>query len=321
MVTTCTRRRVCAGMGAAVALAALPALAQRDKPIALVVPTAPGGSTDALARMVAEALGPRLGRTMVVENRPGANGTIGAAYVAKAPADGSVLLLNTSGQSINPVAMKNLPFDVARDFVGVAGLAQSPLILVASSQFDAQDAKALKFAATRSPERVAFAVGDMATRLATEQVMSALGIKATIANYKGTGPAMTDVAGGHVPLTVTTVGAAMPMIKAGHGKALALMAGSRLKQLPAVPTLGEQGFPVEFMGWWAISAPAGTPRAEIERVAAEVQKMMATPAFTSRLEGLFMTPLALGPGEFDAFFAADLKRMAALAAAAGIRPE
>ena len=315
------RRQVCDMLGCMLAATAFPAAAQVDKPVALVVPTSPGGSTDAIARMVAEALPAIMGRAMIVDNRPGANGTIGAAYVAKAPADGSFLLLNTGGQLINPLVMRKLSFDVANDFTSIGGLAQSPLIVIAHAQFEAQTVSELKALATRSPDKVAFAVGDMATRLATEQVMTALGIKVIVANYKGTGPAMTDVAGGHVPLTVTTIGAAMPMLKGGQVKPLGVMSMARLKLLPNVPTLAEQGFPVEFVGWWAISAPSGMPKALVVKLGADLQRLVKSPAFEARLDSLFMTPMALGPAELDAFIARDLKRMKELAAAAGIEPE
>jgi tripartite-type tricarboxylate transporter receptor subunit TctC len=260
-------------------------------------------------------------KPFVVDNKPGASGSIGWDLAAKGPADGSVLTITSSALAINPAIMKRVPFDALKDLSGVAGLAQSPLILVAHSQFPVQSARDLKALLLRDPAKATFAAGDSAGMLAATQLLSAIGAKAPIVNYKGTGPAMTDVAGGHVTLSVTSIASVLPFLKGGQAKALGLLSASRSKALPEVPTLVEQGIDVEFLHWLAVHASAHVPRSVIERLAANVQHVVGSSSFVSRLEGIQSAPLHLGPRELDAFVAPLVKRMASLAATAGLQPE
>jgi tripartite-type tricarboxylate transporter receptor subunit TctC len=294
---------------------------QAERAITIIAPASPGGSLDGVARLVADSLSPLIGRPVVVENKPGGNGSIAYALAARAPADGSVLVLTSSSFAVNPATIKNLSFDVSKDFSGIGGLAQSPVVLVANARFPAQSACDVRTILQQEPGRVTFASPDAAALLATTQLLNAIGAKAPIANYKGGAPAMVDVAGGHVALCVTGLGGAMPLVKAGQVKLLGVMSKTRLKQLPDLPTLIEQGVNVEFLAWWALHTSSRVPSKAIEKLGVEVQRMQANPTFITRLEELYQVPLPLGPADLDAFVAKDVKRMAELALDAGLRPE
>jgi tripartite-type tricarboxylate transporter receptor subunit TctC len=314
------RRTLCGGAAAALASAWIPALAQDERSLTLITPAPPGGSNDAVARLLAEAW-TTTKRPVVVENKAGASGTIGFAAATKAPPDGSVIVLTSSAFTINPVAMKKLPFDVVKDFSGVAGVSRSPVMLVAHSQLPVQSLRDLRALMHSEPSRVTFAAGDNAALLATTQLLMALGTKASIVNYRGTAPAMTDVAGGHVGFSITSIASAMPFIKGGQVRPIGILARTRLKSLPDIPTLAEQGTDVEFLLWIALHTSSHVPRAVVNRLGAEVQKIITSPTFASRLESIYTAPLLLGPAELDAFVASDAKRMVALAAEAGLQPE
>jgi tripartite-type tricarboxylate transporter receptor subunit TctC len=316
-----TRRRFGFCAAAMAAAASVPSGAQSERPTTLIVSAPPGGSNDAVGRFLAEGLAAITQRPFVVENKPGASGTIGWGLAAKGPGDGSVLTITSSALAINPATMKRQPFDVLKDLSGVAGVAQSPLILVAHSQFPVQSARELRAFLQRDPAKATFAAGDSAGMLAATQLLGALAARAPIVNYKGTGPAMTDVAGGHVALSVTSIASVLPFIRGGQVKALGLLSGSRLKALPDVPTLVEQGIDVEFLHWLAVHVSSHVPRPVIDRLAADVQRVVNSPSFEARLDGIQSVPLNLGPRELDAFVATLVKRMASLAASAGLQPE
>lgn len=302
-------------------LIAAPVLAQKTKPITLIVPTAPGGATDTVARMVADAWYPATGQAMVVNNRPGASGMIGAAEVARSPADGSVLLFSTQGMLLNPLTIKSVLADMLKDFEYIAGLAQSPFLLIANSTLPVKDVRELKAYALKNPDKISFAISDTSTRVGTELLLKTLGLKGLLVYFKGTSPSVTSVAGGFVSLTITTVTAALPMLQSGKAKVLGTLNTERLKLMPNVPTLTEQGFPVEYTSWLALNAPAGIQKAKLEELAAHALKIVKTPSFESKLESLSLTPFPLGPSELQAYAVQSMKKFTEVAVAAGIKPQ
>jgi len=292
-----------------------------SRPLRLVVPSSPGGGTDYLARQLAEELGQALGQSVVVENRPGANGVIASESVWRAPADGYTLLIIQSSHTVNPATMKKLPYDTTKDFAGVGRLAVSPLILVAAAKSGVRNVADLRAFASANPERVSFAGSEMSTRLGSEQLIAALGVKGAVAMYKGTAPAIADLAGGHIPFGIVSIAAAKPFFERGQLNLLGLTSAARSPLMPQAPTLTEQGLAMDFSGWWGLVVTGNTPRDIVEKLGAEVRKVLANPKFDAKLERFAMTSAPSTPREFDAYIASDMAAWAAVVKAAKIEPE
>jgi tripartite-type tricarboxylate transporter receptor subunit TctC len=310
-------------MAAAVALAASAAHAQTypTKPVHVIVPFTPGSATDVVARTVAQALSTRIGQVFVVENRPGAGGTIGANLVAKAAPDGYTLLVNSSGHTVNPSIYPSLPFDTAKDFTGVSLLAEQPNILVVAPSKGWKTAGDLVKAAKAEPGKLSYASAGAgsATHMNAEKFRVSAGIDAVHIPYKGTPEALTDTMNGRVDYFFAPVIAALPMVRDNRVTALAVGSAKRASVLPDVPTTEEAGYPGSAYNFWVgMLAPAGTPPAIVERLNKEVTAALASPEVKDRLAALGADAAPMPAADFDKMIAQELKDNAALVKQAGI---
>jgi tripartite-type tricarboxylate transporter receptor subunit TctC len=294
------------GLGAAILAAALPSAARAaypDHAITLIVSAAPGGTTDIAARLIAQPLSLALKQTVVVENRPGASGGIAASAVARAKPDGYTLLLQYSGyQVITPNVMHNLSWDPIRDFAPVANVLSAPQLVVVRSTLPMKDMKELVDYARANPGKLNYASSGNGSlqQVATELLNQMAGTQITHIPYKGTGPALADLLGGSVDMTITTPPPLLGQVAAGTLRALAVTGPVRLSSLPNVPTAAEAGYPdLIVSSWFAMYAPAGTPPAVVNQLAGEIEKIMKTDAYKQKAaeqgaEAEFMGPEQLG---------------------------
>ena len=293
------------------------------KPITIVVTFPPGGGTDLLARKLGAELQHSLGQTVLVENRPGASGNIGARYVAEAAADGSTLLMVNSSFAINPGVYQHLDFDPKRDFAAVvnAGYIASVLVVPVNSPLRNLN-EAL--AATRSAGAVPLAFASCGNgtpqHMAGEMLAQASHSRLQHVPYKGCGPAITAVAAGQVPAGVVTASSAQPMLQAGRVRALAVTAPQRLPQLPQVPTVAEQGVPgFAVEQWHGLLAPAGTPPAVVASLHQHAQAALQGPAMRQMLLDQGYTPAKGSPADFQALIHADIDRFTQVTRQLGLR--
>jgi tripartite-type tricarboxylate transporter receptor subunit TctC len=285
LLSATPRRAALATIGCgALALLATPLAHAEDaypsRPITIVIPFPPGGSGDVLGRIIGKRLSDQLGKPVVIDNRAGAGTVLGASAVAKAPADGYTLLVSSGSTfTVNPAIRPNLPYDPVKSFDPIAIVARIPLILIANKDAPAGDVKAFVAAVKAAPDKIAYASFGSGTtsHFTAEIVLHAIGGKMTHVPYKGSGPAMTDLIGGQVPYSFDTVTAAMPQLKAGKIKAIAVTTAKRAAQLPNVPTFAEAGYPeVNADTWIMLAAPKGTPapvRAKLEKA---LESILAT---------------------------------------------
>jgi tripartite-type tricarboxylate transporter receptor subunit TctC len=281
------RRDTLQALAAALAGGLVPgALAQADRPLVLVVTFPPGGSTDITARIVQPELQKRVGRPVVVENKPGAASQVGTLYVARAAPDGNTLLVCFDTHAINPIAKKNLPYDTFRDFVGVSLAVRFPLVMGASAQTPGKDLKEFLAAAKQAPGKYSYAstgVGSL-NHLAAEDLKRQSGTEILHVPYGGGGPAVQAVLGNTVNFTLLSYAALKSNIAAGRIKALAVTGTSRLPDLPDVPTVAESGFPgFEAYSWIGIFAPAKTPEAAVRKLTADIQAALHSPEVSGKL--------------------------------------
>ncbi len=322
-----TRRHLVAATLAAIALSAVASTAHaqdawpKGQPIKLVVPFTAGSGTDVIARIVAEKLGPALGTSVIVENKPGAGGTIGAAQVAKAPPDGTTLLVHSAGHLVNSSIYPNLSYDTIKDFAGVTPLASLPNVLVTPPGRYA-DVKDLVAQAKAKPGALNYgsAGNGSATHMNAEVFRLAAGIDAQHVAFRGTPEAMTETMAGRIDWFFAPMVSALPLIKDGRLKALAVGTAKRSGVLPDVPTTVEAGVPgSEFLFWVGMLAPAKTPRPVIEKLQAEVASIMAAPELKERLDKLGAEPFLMKPAEFDQFIADETTKADKVVKAAGIK--
>ncbi len=321
MNTACfniTRRfalRQVAAVSAALLLgaAASPALAQAwpAKPVRIVVPFAPGGSTDVIARMVAQKLTTLWGQTVVVENRAGAGGNVGADVVAKAPADGYTLLMASGSITINPHLYKNMPFDTRKDLVPISNVASGPMLVVVPDGSPAKTLKDLVAMAKAKPGALNFGSAGVGSQvhLAAENLADAAGIDISHVPYKGEALAFTDLIGSQTQFMVGNFAAASALLGKSRLRALAVTGKQRQPQLPDVPTAIEAGLPgFENYGWFGLLAPAGTPADIVAKVQRDTAKVLAETETKARLYVQGMTALASTPAEFGQQMDAELVR-------------
>jgi tripartite-type tricarboxylate transporter receptor subunit TctC len=306
-----------------VALAATPAHAETypTKPVHVIVPFTPGSATDVVARTVAQALSTRMGQVFVVENRPGAGGTIGANLVAKAAPDGYTLLVNSSGHTVNPSIYPSIPFDTAKDLTGVSLLAEQPNILVVAPSKGWKTAGDLVKAAKAEPGKLTYASAGAgsATHMNAEKFRVSAGIDTVHIPYKGTPEALTDTMNGRVDYFFAPVIAALPMVRDNRVTALAVGSAKRASVLPDVRTTEEAGYPGSAYNFWVgMLAPAGTPTAVVEQLNKEVAAALASPEVKDRLAALGADAAPMPAADFDKMIARELKDNAALVKQAGI---
>lgn len=316
-----------AGLLAAAALAApFASQAQNgtypDKPIRFIVPYPPGGGTDVIARIVQERFQALLGQPIVIENRGGAAGSIGTEVAAKSPPNGYAVLFTLSSHTINPAIYPQLPFDTAKDFEPVGMVASLPQILVAGPQFPANTVAELVALAKAKPDTISFAsVGNGSPgHLAGELLKLRTGTRMTHVPYRGGGPAVTDVMGGHVPLLWVSIPAAAQFVKSGKLKALAVSTQKRSAAFPDVPTMQEAGVPdFEVDSWYAMFVPAKTPRPVIDKLNRVMNTVVQEPNIREKLLAQGSEAAGGTPEELDRVVSGELGRWAKLAKEAHIK--
>jgi tripartite-type tricarboxylate transporter receptor subunit TctC len=295
------------------------------RPVRLIVPYPPGGGNDNLARIFAQKLGERLGQPFVVENRPGAGTLIGSEAAAKAPGDGYTLLLSSIvTHALAPALYPKIPYDPLKDFVAVTTLAVAPTVLVVNKDFPAQSVTELTALVKSSPGKYTFASGGNGTtpHVSGEIFKSMTGTDLLHVPYKGGGPALADLIGGQVNMMFDTAASAMPHVRSGKLRALAIATPKRHPDFPDLPTFAEQGMPdYSINSWYSLHAPAGTPREVVTRLHSEVQAALRSPDVAERLRKLNADPGGMPPDEFDAFVKAELQRYGEVIRKAGIKLE
>jgi len=295
------------------------------KPIRLIIATAAGGLMDVAARIAAESLDKSLGQRLVIENRSGSGGNIGAEAVAKAEPDGYTLgLVQIGNVAINPYVYPDMMFDPFTDLVPVAPLTSSAILVVANAKVPANDLRELIALAKREPGKLSYGSSGNGTapHLAGEMFKTAAGVDILHVPYRGAGPAVNDTVGGHVQLTFVGLGAVRAPVDAGLLKILAVAQSSRLKSAPQYPTSAEAGLPgYEFVTWFGIVAPKGTPAPVIAKLVQHIHAMQDDPEVQKRLATGGLEPLKETPEQFGARMRRDHERFRDIVKAAKLKPE
>lgn len=312
---------------AALAASFAPAQAQNypTRPITLVIPFAPGGSTTIVGRGIAEKMSELLGEKIIIDNRPGAGGTVGTRAVAKGEPDGYTLLLGYTGTlAIGPSLYKNVGYDPRKDFAPVGMIGNAPNSLVVNPDFPAKTLAELIAYAKANPGKLNFgsAGAGTASHITGEYFARAAGITLVHIPYKGTGPALTDLLGGHIPMAFAPIPASHSNVAAGKLRALAVTSPGRSGLLPDVPTIAESGFPgFDASLYYGLAAPAGTPRAVIDKLNKALREALASEEVKRQLgnDGTDITPGA--PEDYAALIDRDEKKWAQLVKASGVEPE
>ncbi|MBS0343003.1 MAG: tripartite tricarboxylate transporter substrate binding protein [Proteobacteria bacterium] len=321
MAFTLNRRRLLALGTASLAGSALPAFAQIDRPVRMVLPISAGSGVDTIARAAAPALGKALGQPVVIENLPGAGGITGAAAVAKAAPDGSTLGLVSNNHVINPAVYKKMPFDAVADFTPISVIGATPLVLVATKSLPANNVKELIALLKSKPDGYNLASSGNGTiiHLAGMLFLDQAGVQAQHVPYKGTGPMVTDLMSGQVQFGVVALPAIQAHIRSGLVKAIGLCGATRSPAAPEIPTIAEQGLPnYDVEGWFAVVGPAKLPAAETRRVHDAFVRAFADPEVMDAMnkQGNVIKPTT--PEQAAAFFRSEAARYAALAKKASI---
>ena len=296
-----------------------------SKPVKVIVPWPPGGLVDLPARLVGEKLQAVLGQPFVIENKPGAGGVIGAEQVAKAAPDGYTIALTTSALNMNAALRKNLPFDVAKDFEPIAVVAYAPSVLVVHPSLGVKSVQELIALAKSKPGKLSYASAGPGTpaHLSAELFKSMLGLDIVHVPYKGAPPAMADQIAGRIEFHFANAAVALPQVKAGKVRALAVTSPKRFPPLPEVPTMMEAGVPnFEADQWIGFLAPRGTSRAIVDRLSAEINKALANEDLKATLAKSGTTAAAAGtPAAFASYLKQDFAKWAGVVKAANIQPD
>ena len=293
-----------------------------NKPIKLVVGFAPGGATDIVARLIGVEMEKRLGQPIVIDNKAGGGSNIGAAEAARGKPDGYTLFMMTVAQTINPAVYSKLTYNTQKDFEPIALTMSSPSVLVVNPNVPAKTASELVAWAKANPGKLTMASSGAggSPHMAAELFKLRTGIEYLHVPYKGANPAMNDVLSGVVLGGFKTATAAIPQIKAGKVRALAVAAPQRLAQLPDVPTMAEAGFPdINVTSWNGIVAPAGTPKAIVDKLNAVVNEVLKNPEVVAQFEKRAAVPVGGSPAYFRAFIDRELKSWADVAKAANVK--
>ncbi len=296
-----------------------------SKPVNYIVPFPAGGTTDILARLIGQKLGPVLGTTIVVDNRGGAGGSLGSELASRAPADGYTLLGGTiSSHAINVSLYPKLGYDPVKSFSPVALIGTNPVVLVVGQNSPYKTLQDVLAAAKAKPKIISSASAGSGTsqHLALELLGFKSGTQFIHVPYKGSGPAIQDVIGGQVDMMFDTTVVAGPHIQSGKVRALAVTSAKRLESLPNVPTVAESGVPgFEVLSWQAVFVPAGTPKPIIDRLHGEIVKILQQPEMLERLKTLGMQPSTMALDQFAAFQKAEVEKWAQVIKAANVRLE
>lgn len=294
------------------------------RPLRMVVPFPPGGGTDIVGRLLGQHLSESFGQPVVVDNRPGAGAIVGTEYVARATPDGYTMLMAVASHAINPSVYRKLPYDSLRDFTPVTLTVAFPYVFVVHPSVQATTVKELVALARAQPGKLSFAssgVG-LANHLAGEMFKSMAGIDIVHVPYKGGGPALNDLMGGHVSMLFGTVLETLPQVRAGKLRALAVSSAKRADFAADLPTVAEAGLPgYAATGWYAVLLPAKVPTPLVARLNAEITRVLRLPSVRDRLVGLGAEPSPTTPEQAREFIAADVARWAKVVAQTGLQPQ
>jgi tripartite-type tricarboxylate transporter receptor subunit TctC len=313
---------------AAAALAVLPAVRAEDypsRPIKLIVGFPPGQGSDSIARAVAQRMQTTMGQPWIVENRPGASGSMAQQAVAVAPPDGYTILLTSAGpMAVNQGVYEKLPYDPVKDYASIGGVSTFPMVLVAHPSFPAKTVADLVAMAKARPGEINYASSGagLTAHMSMELFSLAAGIKLTHVPYKGTALAFNDVLSGRVSIMFETPIAVLPMIRDGRLRAIAVGGKTRLPSLPNVPTVAESGYPDFFASsWTALVTPAKTPAPVVAKLSEALSKVIASPDLHSYLAGLESEAMPMTPAQLDAFLRQEIDKWSNTAKRAGVRLE
>jgi tripartite-type tricarboxylate transporter receptor subunit TctC len=316
-----------AGMAVVLAVVGATAGAQGFpvKPVRIISPYPPGGANDLLARILAPRLGEALGQQVVVENRAGATGNIGAELVARAPADGHTLLMGQAGNlTINISLMAKMPFDPVRDFAPITLVAATPNVLVVHPSLPVRTVKDLIALSKARPGQINYATSGIGSpgHLAAELLNKSAGINLVHIPYKGAAPALMDVVAGNAHLYFTSAMSAQPFIPVGRLRMVAVASAKRSPSLPNVPTVAEAGFPdFDVSSWWGLVAPSGTPREVITRLHGEIHRVIGLQETRAKIAEQGADIVTNTPDQFAAYIKAETAKWAKLIREVGVKPE
>jgi len=303
-----------------------PAAAQNypSHPVHIVVPFTAGSATDTLARTVGQKLSEMNGQPVIIDNRPGSGGTIGAGFVAKAAPDGYTLLVHSAAHAYNPSIYSSLPFDTARDFVDIAAIAGQPNVLVVAKDSGIKSVQDLIARAKKDPGAITYASAGTGsgTHINGEKFRIQAGIDVVHVPYKGTPEALTDVLSGRVTYFFAPISAAAQYVKEGRVTGLAVSTAKRSSILPDIPTIAESGLPgFDYNLWIGMFGPAGMPQDLVDRINRDVAKAMQAPDVKERLATLGAEPMPMSPAEFRQFVRKEMDESGKVIKAAGIKPQ
>ena len=292
-----------------------------NRPVRLVAPFAPGGGTDISARILAEGLGPVLGQTVVVDNRPGAGSILGTEIVAKATPDGYTLLLGNISMAFNAALYRKLPFDALRDFIPISLVTDQPNILVAHPAVPAKSLKDFIALARSQPGKLTFGSAGLGsgTHLAMEMLLMSQSMNLVHVPYKGTGPALTALLGNQITVFFSTFASALPHVRSDRLRAFAVTSAKRTRALPEVPTVAESGVPgYEYSTWYGLLAPAGTPRAIVNRLNQATVKVLNLPETRQKYENQGVDAIPSTVAQYSAHLKAETEKWAKVVRVANI---
>ena len=292
-----------------------------NQPIKIVVPFAPGGSVDILARAVGAKLQEKWGQPILVENRAGGSTMIGTAFAAKAPADGHTLIIVVSNHATNPALFKDIPYDAFKSFAPVTLMARAPIVIFSHPSLPATNLKELIAIAKSKPGELNFgsAGSGSMTHMTAEMLKMKADIQLTHLPYRGGAAALKDLLGGHIPLQFGTVSQALPQYESGQLRALAISSAERYRAMPNVPTFKEQGIDLTVIEWYGLLAPAGTPQPIIAKLNAEVRRVLALPDLGARVSSVEL--VGSTPEELGAFIQGEVDRWTPIIQTLNIKPE
>jgi len=296
-----------------------------SKPIRIIVPFSPGGPADMSARPIAQGLTESWGHQVIIDNRPGGSGNIGAELAAKSAPDGYTLMMTTPGIiAVNPSLYSKLPFDTLRDFAGVTNVVTTANIMVVHPSLPVKSVKDLIRIARERPGQLSYATSGngSASHLGTEMFKSIAKVDIVHVPYKGAAPGITDLIGGHVHLMLIGMPVALPHVRSGKLKALGVATLKRSPAAPDVPTLSETGLPdFEVANWMGVVAPAKTPQGIVAKLSAEIHRILHKPDMKERLLAQGFEPVGNTPAEFDAYIRSEIAKWSKVVKQAGIKPD
>jgi tripartite-type tricarboxylate transporter receptor subunit TctC len=293
-----------------------------QRPVRIIYPYAAGSSGDLTARLLAERFSQTFGQPFIVENRPGANGSLAAMAVARSPADGHTLLWAITPQIAIVPAMTKVAYDPVKDFTPISAVSRNTYVLVVNPNVRANSVADLVSYVRAQPNKLVYAEGGVGTigHLAMVLFLKRAGLEMTNVTYKGNAPALTDVIAGHVPIMFTLLGDVLPHAVNGSVRLLAVPSEQRSRQAPNIPTMAEAGFPgFKADSWMGLMAPAGTPNVIVDRIAAEVARSVNDPKIAERLISIGLDPLGNRPAEFAAMISGDITAWGEAVRIAGVK--